>query len=599
MTLLYLDATAVIEGTVAAAAAGTPISPAAAAPEEARRRISGQLVPYGVIAHPHGAWSAVRFAPGSIEEPVPAGSVKFLRDHDPRQAIGRMDVHSQDDQGVYGSFVVSAVPGGDHALTLAADGVLDGLSVGVEVIDSRSITVDGQDVEEITRAALREVSLVPFPAYATARVTDVAATDRNPTMTTPTAPAPAAPALVPTPTPADPLTTLTDEQRSAVRAALGDMIDTIRAEMAPAAAAPLTPGIPGQLTAAAPPRGIVLDPDGYGRNAPGARGRNGEHITAGDYFAAYFRATTGDRTRLNEIQAALAHETTAQIPGLLPTPIVQPLINVIDASRPVFASMTQRPMPTVGGTFQRPRVTQHVQVGAQGAEKTEVPSRQLIIALDDVAKRTIAGALNLSVQAIDWSSPALLDIVIGDFSDMYAQWTETDISVAFNTAVTTTPIVAAADDANAVQDAIIDATVASWTAGLINPNRMWMSIDIWGYLAKLKDTTGRRIYPSLNPQNADGTLDLSDPRAGRLPLPHVVGRFLPAGTFIIGPSQYSEVFEDRRGFMRADEPSVLGRQIAIYGYLANYIHNVDAFSRITLTPPAAALAAAETTTAKK
>lgn len=599
MTLLYLDTTAVIEGTVTAAAAGTPISPAAAAPDDTpRRRISGQLVPYGVIAHPNGPWYAVRFAPGAIEEPVPAGSVKFLRDHDPRQAIGRMDVHSQDDQGVFGSFVVSAVPGGDHALTLAADGVLDGLSVGVEVIDSRSITVDGQDVEEITHATLREVSLVPFPAYATARVTDVAATDRNPTVTTPTAPAapaPAAPALVPTPTPADPLTDLNPAQRDLVRAAVADVI----AQMAPATATPLAPAIPGQVAAAAP-AGLFLDPDGYGRNAPAYVGRDGRRITAGDYFGAYFQAREGDRTRLNEITAALAHETTAQIPGLLPTPIVGPLVNVLDASRPVFASMTQRPMPTVGGTFQRPRVTQHVQVGAQTAEKTEIPSRQLIIGLDDVAKRTIAGALNLSVQAIDWSSPALLDIVISDFTDMYAVWSETDISTAFVAALAAnTPIVVAADDADAVQDALIDGTVASWTNGEVNPNRIWMSIDVWGYFAKLKDTTGRRIWPRLGPQNADGTLDPGDPRAGSLPLQHVVGRHLPAGTCIIGPSQYSEVFEDRRGFMRADEPSVLGRQLAIYGYLANYVHTPAAFTRITLTPPAGLMAAESAPAAKK
>lgn len=585
MTLIYLDATATIEPLTAAAAANSDSS-AAAAPQAAdqRRRITGDLVPYGVIANPQAPWYRVRFAPGSIEEPSPVGSVKFLRDHDPRQAIGRMDVHSQDDQGVYGSFVVSAVPGGDHALTLAGDGVLDGLSVGVEVLDSRSIVVDGQDVEEITRAQLREVSLVAFPAYPSARVTDVAATQGNP-MTTPTAPA-----LVVTPTPADPLTDLSPEQRIVVRSAMAEMMAELRAGMAPAGATPLAAAIPGQSVRAAIPPGIALDPEGYGRTAPAYTARDGARITAGDYFSAYFAATTGDRAALDRINAAIQHETTTQIPGLLPTPIVQPLINVLDASRPVFASMTVRPMPAVGGKFQRPRVTQHVQVGAQTAEKTEVPSRQLTIALDDVAKRTIAGALNLSVQALDWSSPALLDIVVGDFTDMYAVWSETDISTAFNTAVPAGTITAAADDADAVQDALIDAVVASWLAGQINPNHAWMSIDVWGYLAKLKDTTGRRIWPNLNPQNADGRIDIADPRGGQLPLPHTVGRFLPAGTFIVGPTQYSEVYEDRRGFMRADEPSVLGRTIAIYGYLANYLHTAAAFQRITLTPPAGLLA---------
>ncbi len=119
-----------------------------------------------------------------------------------------MDVHSQDDQGVYGSFVVSAVPGGDHALTLAGDGVPDGLSVGVEVLDSRSIVVDGQDVEEITRAAARGVPCRVSRLPIRSRDSTVAATQGNPTMSTPTAPA-----LVVTPTPADPLTDFSPEQR--------------------------------------------------------------------------------------------------------------------------------------------------------------------------------------------------------------------------------------------------------------------------------------------------------------------------------------------------------------------------------------------------
>ncbi len=86
-----------------------------------------------------------------------------------------------------------------------------------------------------------------------------------------------------------------------------------------------------------------------------------------------------------------------------------------------------------------------------------------------------------------------------------------------------------------MQDALIDAVVASWMAGQINPNHAWMSIDVWGYLAKLKDTTGRRIWLNLNPQNARRPYRRADPRGGQAPLPHTVGRFPPPGTFIVGP----------------------------------------------------------------
>ena len=74
---------------------------------------------------------------------------------------------------------------------------------------------------------------------------------------------------------------------------------------------------------------------------------------------------------------AVANQITTDTPGILPTPIVGPVVSIIDASRPLISSLGgAKPLGNIpGSTFSRPYVSQHVTVGKQNGEKTELPSR--------------------------------------------------------------------------------------------------------------------------------------------------------------------------------------------------------------------------------
>jgi hypothetical protein len=67
-------------------------------------------------------------------------------------------------------------------------------------------------------------------------------------------------------------------------------------------------------------------------------------------------------------------------------------------------------------------------------------------------------------------------------------------------------------------------------------------------------------------------------------LPLVVSPGFPAGTCIVGASQFAEVYEDRRGALRVVEPKLLGWEIAYYGYFAGIVTEATAFAAVT--PPA-------------
>ena len=144
-------------------------SAAIEASDTGRRIISGKIVPFG----PAGATSAgpVVFERGSIQIPA-VSKIKLLAQHEKNNPIGRMQNFQETEDGIYASFKVSASQKGQDYLIMASEGLIDGLSVGVEVISSKE-RKDGTLV--VTAARLMETSLVESPAFDAARVLDVAA----------------------------------------------------------------------------------------------------------------------------------------------------------------------------------------------------------------------------------------------------------------------------------------------------------------------------------------------------------------------------------------------------------------------------------------
>ena len=134
------------------------------------RTISGIVVPFDVEARVSdgGRPYTERFRRGSFARTIKhrGDRVKLLMQHDSHEPIGRATLLREDAAGLYGEFRVSAVPAGDQAIELVRDGVIDSFSVGFSPMQHEQ---DG-DVTVRTEVALREASLVTFPAYEDARV---------------------------------------------------------------------------------------------------------------------------------------------------------------------------------------------------------------------------------------------------------------------------------------------------------------------------------------------------------------------------------------------------------------------------------------------
>jgi len=139
------------------------------------RIVEGLAMPYGVIGTKFGI--KFRFLPNSLKwnERAP-GRVKLLRQHNMERPIGYAKLLSNTPNGLRSRWKVARGAEGDEALQLAEDGVLDGMSVGVDFDLSKDATFNEHDeVWDVHRADLRETSLTPMPVFDDARLTKVAA----------------------------------------------------------------------------------------------------------------------------------------------------------------------------------------------------------------------------------------------------------------------------------------------------------------------------------------------------------------------------------------------------------------------------------------
>lgn len=99
------------------------------------------------------------------------GNIKLLYQHDAREPIGVwIDVH-EDTRGLFvRGRVLTEIARGREVLTLMREGVLDGLSIGFQVVRARK---EAPGVRALIDVDLWEISLVTFPMLSAARVSRV------------------------------------------------------------------------------------------------------------------------------------------------------------------------------------------------------------------------------------------------------------------------------------------------------------------------------------------------------------------------------------------------------------------------------------------
>jgi HK97 family phage major capsid protein len=307
--------------------------------------------------------------------------------------------------------------------------------------------------------------------------------------------------------------------------------------------------------------------------------------TAGDYMHDVIHSHQGDMEARERIARALQNSVTGDVPGIVPTPIVGDVVNIIDASRPIVSALRSYAMPQYGSSFTRPKVKQHTQVGEQTAQKTELASRKFLVDPMTVNKMTLGGAIDVAFQVIDWTSPSALNAISTDLADQYAIQTEAvagALIIAAATANVANGITVTGSTAAEVIAGIAQGAAAVYAGCKRFPDMIICSPDVWALLAGLTDSTGRPILMAGSPSNSAGGLRLTGNTGSVLGLPLVVSPALPASTSIIACSAYAEVYEDRRGSLRVVEPKLLGWEIAYYGYFAGIVTENTAFVDIGL-----------------
>lgn len=484
------------------------------------RTITGTVVTFGEVGNTSAGPTV--FEPGSIAIPEDVSAVRFNLEHNRQAPIGRATALEPQGNVITGSFKIAGTRAGDDALLEASEGLRDGMSVGVKVVKAAS--KDG--VLHVAAAQLEEVSLVAFPAIASAKVATVAASET---------PDPEA-----TPAPETPKEEVMDTTAVAEAPVVEASIPV--AVPAPAYASPRLPDLGTYLYAAA---NRDRDPQSW------------ESVTA-----------------------ALAEQKLADNTGIVPAPIVGPIVDTALALRPFVNAVPNRAMPAAGKQFSRPKVTAHTSVGAQSSELAELSSHVLTVGSLTVTKATYGGALRLSVQDRDFTDPAVLPLLVEDMVKQYAVSTDNAAADAFVTAVTDTVTLAA----NATVDTVIAAiyTAASQVNGSINqlPDTIFASPDQWARLGSLVDTSKRPVFPNLAPQNAGGQMNAGSFSANPLGLNLVVDSNFASGTLIVGRAEYTECWEQPGGQLQVALPGTLGFELSYYGYFASLTTEATAFRKL-------------------
>ena len=504
-----------------------PVTLDAAAGEDSPRTITGVAVPWDTPAVVSGG-QKVQFSKGAFD--VNQKAPKLLEGHDMNQLRGVVTELVTADEGLLFTAKFAQTRASDEAIQLIKAGAYDSVSVGAVPVKFKY----KGDTMIVSQANLMEISLVAQPAFTDAVITEIAASQ----------PDEESDEEVVEPQPLD----IPEEE------IMSEVTPTVEAS------AEIVPTAP--LFATAKPAAKMP--------------------TAAEYLAA---AAVGG-AKFAEVRAALEaaapNVTTSDSSGLLPEILVQPVYNNFLGKRPTIEALNPRAIPTQGSHFRLPYVSTHNSVGAQSAENATLTASTYAVSYYDVAKVTYGGYSIVSEQDMDWSSPEVIGMLLDDMARVYAYETDNAVADALLAAVTQSAVLTDPTSPSEWVSDISDAAVTILNASNGNlPTTLWLSPNMYGYLNKLVDTSGRPLLSGMNPMNNFGNTNVSTFAGTAFGLNVVVDRAFASDTVIVGdPSGYF-VGESIKGSIAIDNPSSLSRTLAFRGYLAQKMVDATKFVKLT------------------
>jgi len=508
-----------------------------------KRTITGIALPYNTEAQVSGG-QVVSFLPGSL--PTEGKAPKLYMSHDSTAAIGLVTERTDDEENMYFTAKVSTTALGDEALVLAADGVLDSVSVGV---NPTKFTFNKDGVMVVEAADWLELSLVPQPAFAGSQITEVFASiptsDDNLSNNTETAPD------EPEPT--------ESEETEVSETPAPEVIE---------AAAPLF---------ATPKRQFVM---------PSAAEYMAAVHIGGDAFRAVNQAFK-DNLKQNStaLEFALAQDLTTDTAGLLEQRLLGPVIQDLSFMRPVVTALGVTAMPsTPAKTFTKTKISQHTSVGTQ-TEGSAVTSQKMTLSANTVTKATQAGGVFISQQDIDFTAIPALETIINDLTGIYMIKTDdiaADALVAAATASGSTWTFSQTDPTSLV-NALYDAAREMAEDTNYFPTHIYCAPGVWEKLGRQLDSQNRPVFGYVGANNNISQNGLGGNAGGLnynsinpLGLEVVVSNNFASGTMIVAHTPRNSAtsafsyFEEIRGLMTVENAELLGRDVTFYGYTATF-----------------------------
>ena len=509
----------------AAASDGTP-----------SRTITGIAAPYNVIATVSDG-TEIMLSPGAL--PVDGPNPKLFVGHSADKVIGTVVAREDTPDGMLFQARVAKTVLGEESLQLALENVYDQVSVGINPL---KFSFNDEGVMLIEKAAWTELSLVSHGAFgASASITEVAAS----------------------------IPTSEDEVSNNTETA-PDEPEPTESEETEVSETPVPEVIEASSIFAQPKRKFAMPSAGEYLAAMHAGGDTFNNVNA-----AYKEAVRDQQTAL---QAAAGDVLTTDTPGLLPVPVLGPLFQDLNFVRPVVSAFGARAMPnTPSKTFVRPTITTHTSAATQ-TEGSAVSATTMVIASNTVTKSTVAGQVTLTMQDMDFTDPAAMNLILNDLAGEYLIATDNiaaDALVAGKTASGSTWTVTAGDPTSLI-NSLYDAAREIAEDSNYFPTHLCVSPDVWEKLGAQLDSNKRPVLGyttnGVLGQNSLGRVGgLGYNSMDVMGLTLVVDNNFASGTMLVTYAPGFEIYEAQQGVLSIANPSTLSRTFSYYGYFSTFV----------------------------
>ena len=494
------------------------------ASDSERKVIAGKIVPFGEVGNT--SVGPVVFTKGSIKIGDP-GKIKMLMQHKNDKPIGRMQKFQEAEDGIYAQFKISSSMQGSDALILASEGLIDGLSVGVEVTGSKQT----KDYLMVTAATLKEVSLVETPAFANANVTKVAASENE----------------------ADSTNQPTTESEAIVENTTEPTAAPV-VEVAPVEAA--RPTISASFYTE--PRSPIKSQAQFLEHSIKAQlGNNDSKQWVLHAEAQAAKALTA------------ADDSFSTNPAFSPVSYVSTVVDTLIGSRPAIDAIGSRAISASGMTISVPKITTSGTV-AETAEGGAPSETGIVSSYVNLTVKKYSGLQRYSLELLERSDPSFFQAMLDNMQRAYNKATDAAVIAAL-TAGGTQAATTAASSAGIISFVSTEAPAAYLATGEL-ATKYIAGTSQWSLLMGATDSTGRPIYNAANPTNNAGSSVPTSLRGNVLGLdlyvdPNAVATTIDESAFIVVPSAVS-IYESPTLRLSTNVPTSGEIETSLYGYMA-------------------------------